>query len=301
METLNTGKARMTVARPRALSPEDAVFPGLELLKEMRPDVPISVRNYPNHPAGIPPLELESGEYLLRFAKDAKDLDAVCKLRFEVYNLELNEGLSASYRTHRDIDEFDAQCHHLMVVHKASGSVAGTYRIQTGSMAMQRQGFYSAQEFDISGFPREFLERCVEVGRACIGREHRNGRVLQMLWKGLARYLDWNGKLYLFGCCSLTSQDPAAGRALFRRLVALDHLHPDLYAVAKPGYECEAGVLAVLDAEQPRLPRLFEGYLNLGGLVCGEPALDRRFKTIDYLVMVDVRKMPQGVYRKMLA
>ena len=274
----------------------DIIFPPGETVA-----VPISIKDYPFHSAGIPPLELESGDFVLRFARDARDLDAVCKLRFEVYNLELNEGLNASYRTHRDIDEFDAQCHHLMVVHRVSGAVAGTYRIQTGSMALQRNGFYSAQEFDLTGFPREFLERCVEVGRACIGREYRNGRVLQMLWKGLARYLDWNGKLFLFGCCSLTSQDPAEGRALFRRLVALDHLHPSLYAVAKPGYECDAGVLAVMEAEQPRLPRLFEGYLNLGGLVCGDPALDRRFKTIDYLVMVDIEKMPAGVYRKMLS
>jgi putative hemolysin len=49
------------------------------------------------------------------------------------------------------------------------------------------------------------------------------------------------------------------------------------------------------------MPRLFEGYLNLGGLICGEPALDRRFKTIDYLVVVDTQEMPNGVYRKMLA
>jgi putative hemolysin len=301
MKTLNAENVGAALAEERALETESLLFTDGPFPSGDVAELPISVKDYPCNPAGIPPLELESGEYTLRFARDVRDLDSVCKLRFEVYNLELNEGLSASYRTHRDIDEFDAQCHHLMVVHRSSGSVAGTYRIQTGSMALLRKGFYSAQEFDLSGFPREFLDRCVEVGRACIGREHRNGRVLQLLWKGLARYLDWNGKRYLFGCCSLTSQDPAAGRALFRRLVALDHLHPTLYAVAKAGYECEAGVLAVLEAEQPRLPRLFEGYLNLGGLVCGEPALDRRFKTIDYLVMVDVQSMPNGIFRKMLA
>ncbi|MEO6094671.1 MAG: GNAT family N-acyltransferase [Fibrobacteria bacterium] len=301
MKTSSFGNLAMAQSAPETMDPEAPAFVGTDFQSAASREVPIAVRDYPGHTASLPSLFLESGEFVLRFAQDARDLDAVCKLRFEVYNLELNEGLSASYRTHRDIDEFDPQCHHLMVLHKRSGSMAGTYRIQTGSMAMQRLGFYSAQEFDISVFPREFLERCVEVGRACIGREYRNGRVLQLLWKGLARYLDWNGKLYLFGCCSLTSQDPAEGRALFRRLAALDHLHPTLFATAKPGYECDAGVLAVLEAEQPRLPRLFEGYLNLGGLVCGEPALDRRFKTIDYPVMVDIQKIPQGLYRKMLA
>ncbi|MEO7427281.1 MAG: GNAT family N-acyltransferase [Fibrobacteria bacterium] len=264
-------------------------------------ELPVAIKGYPCNPGGIPPLMVETGEYILRFARDSYDLDNVCKLRFEVYNLEMDEGLEDSYRTHRDVDEFDAQCHHLIVVHRSSGALAGTYRIQTGPMAMLRGGFYSAQEFDLSGFPRDFIDRCVEVGRACIGREHRNGRVLQLLWKGLARYLDWNGKRYLFGCCSLTSQDPAEGRALYRRLLALDSLHPTLNAIPKPEYSCEAGMLEILDTPQPRLPRLFEGYLNLGGLVCGEPALDRKFKTIDYLVVVDTQEMPQGVYRKMLA
>jgi putative hemolysin len=264
-------------------------------------DSPIAIRNYPCNAGGIPPLLLESGNYVLRFAQDARDLDLACRLRFEVYNLELNEGLDASFRTQRDVDEFDAQCHHLLVEKRASGEVVGTYRIQTGSMASLRRGFYSAQEFDLSGFPEDFTNRCVEAGRACIHRAHRNGRVLQLLWKGLARYMDWNGKRYLFGCCSLTSQEPAEGLALYRHLTALDHLHETLRAVPRPAYACETGPTAIVDAVLPEVPRLFQGYLNLGGLVCGEPALDRHFKTIDFLVMVDTHEMPAGVYRKFLA
>jgi putative hemolysin len=263
--------------------------------------LPIAIRNYPCNAGGIPPLLLESGDYALRFAQNARDLDDVCRLRFAVYNLELNEGLDVSYRTLRDSDEFDAQCHHLIVAKRDGGEVVGTYRLQTGSMAFLRRGFYSAQEFDLSAFPGDFTNRCVEVGRACIHREHRNGRVLQLLWKGLARYMDWNGKRHLFGCCSLASQDAAEGVSLYRHLAALDHLHPALRAIPLPGYACEAGATAVLDAVRPEIPRLFQGYLNLGGLVCGGPALDRRFKTIDYLVTVDTHAMPAGVYRKMLA
>lgn len=261
----------------------------------------ITIRNYPCNAGGIPPLLLESGDYALRFARNERDLDAVCRLRFDVYNLELNEGLDSSYLTRRDFDEFDAQCHHLIVEKRIGGEAVGTYRIQTGSMASLRRGFYSAGEFDLSGFPEDFTNRCVEAGRACIHRAHRNGRVLQLLWKGLARYMDWNGKRYLFGCCSLASQVPEEGLALYRHLAALDHLHGSLRAIPMPAYACEAGPNPIPDAACPEIPRLFQGYLNLGGLVCGEPALDRRFKTIDFLVMVDTQEMPAGVYRKMLA
>ncbi len=261
---------------------------------------PVDVKGYPCNASGLPPLDISIGDYTLRFAKNLGDLDALCKLRFEVYNLELNEGLTDSFRTQRDVDEFDAQCHHLIVLHTATQAVVGTYRLQTGGMAMLRKGFYSSQEFDISSFPREFLDRCIEVGRACIDRRHRNGRVLQLLWKGLARYMDWNGKRYLFGCCSLTSQNAVEGKALFKKLAALDHLHPSLLAIPHPEYACDADEVEVWDAVTPKLPRLFEGYLNLGGLICGEPALDRHFKTIDFLVVVDIQEMPNGIYRKML-
>jgi putative hemolysin len=70
-----------------------------------------------------PKIELREGRYLLRCAQDARDLDAVLKLRFEVFNLELGEGLQSSFRTGRDRDEFDAQCHHLIVEDTETGNV----------------------------------------------------------------------------------------------------------------------------------------------------------------------------------
>lgn len=274
-----------------------------DLLRDSRKGEEIAARpdaGYPCNPGGIPPVHVESGEYVLRFGHSPEDLDALCALRFEVYNLEMNEGLESSFETGRDIDEYDAQCHHLMVIHRSSGKCVGTYRMQTGPMALLRKGFYTASEFDLSAFPRDFLDRSVEVGRACIHREHRNGRVLQLLWRGLARYMDWNGKRHLFGCCSLPSQEAAEGIALYQRLKVLDYRHPDLFAPPRAEHACEAPALAVLEARQPQLPRLFEGYLNLGGRICGEPALDRRFKTIDFLVTLDIHDMAPGVFRKML-
>ena len=84
-------------------------------------------------------------------------------------------------------------------------------------------------------------------------------------------------------------------------MAALDQLHDSLRAIPLPAFACETGPNPIPGAPCPEIPRLFQGYLNLGGLVCGEPALDRRFKTIDFLVMVDTQDMPAGIYRKMLA
>lgn len=256
---------------------------------------------YPIHPHAVPNLHAVSGDYLVRFASSLRDLEKVFRLRFEVYNLEMNEGLEASFLTGCDKDAYDAQCHHLLVEHRGTGDLVGTYRMQTQGMAagQMRRGFYSDGEFMLDDMPPYLLAEAVEVGRACIARAHRNGRVLQMLWKGLAHYLNHNQKRFLFGCCSLASQNPIAGRALWEDLKRGGFVHPALWVAARPDYRLEEVEMPV---ERPNVevPRLLQGYLNLGGVICGEPAIDRAFKTIDYLVLVDVEAMPKGLFQRFL-
>jgi len=43
--------------------------------------------------------------------------------------------------------------------------------------------------------------------------------------------------------------------------------------------------------EKDDLPQLFRIYLRYGAKVCGPPAIDRFFKTIDYLVVLDVDEL----------
>src|SRR5688572_9026778 len=154
----------------------------------------------------VPELDLRGGSYRTRFARGAADVSAVQRLRFEVFNLELEEGLDESYATGLDQDPYDAACHHIVVEHESSGATVGTYRLQTRDMAGEGHGWYTASEFDLSRLPEAFFDAAVEAGRACVAREHRNGRVLNHLWRGIAAYLVHHRKRHLFGCCSLTSQ-----------------------------------------------------------------------------------------------
>ena len=55
------------------------------------------------------------------------------------------------------------------------------------------------------------LDASVEIGRACVAKPYRNRRVLYLLWRGIAEYVLAHGKRYVFGCSSLTSQDPSVG------------------------------------------------------------------------------------------
>jgi len=244
---------------------------------------------YPRHPSRVPPGVHRSGRYALRFASSLSELRAIQKLRFRVFNVELDEGLERSFETGLDEDEFDHSCHHLMVIDDALGEVVGTYRIMTSELA-PREHLYSAGEFDLSTLPDAWFRHGAEVGRACVAKEHRNGRVIQLLWRGIARYLDWNDKRYVFGCCSVPSLDVGQIAAMSLKLAREEHLHPRHWANTLPALRGDAREDASAQPELP-LPPLFTSYLRLGAKVCGGPAFDRAFGVSDFLVMLDLREM----------
>jgi putative hemolysin len=164
-------------------------------------------------------------------------------------------------------------------------------------MASRGRGFYSAGEFDFDSLPRETVGASVEVGRACIARAHRNRHVLFLLWKGLATYMTHNRKRYLFGCCSLTSQDPAVGLRALDQLNAAGHLHPVLRLSPRPGFECRLPGGTPAGEEPVPIPILFKTYLRYGAKVCGPPAIDRAFKTIDFFVVLDVEALDPDLHK----
>ena len=255
-----------------------------------------SLSSFPLIPSGF---QIEDSRYLVRFAQDAEEVEAVLKLRFEVFNLELGEGLDESFRTGRDRDQFDATCQHLIVIEKAREQIVGTYRLRTFEMAQTAGGFYSAGEFDLTSLPNEVLSQAVELGRACIARQHRDRQVLFLLWKALAQYTASEGKRFLFGCCSLTSQEPAEGGKLLGQLSDKGHMHQTFRVNPRPGFECESsdGLTWPVDVH---VPRLFRTYLSVGAKVCGPPAIDRLFKTIDFFVIFDLMNMSERTRRMFL-
>ncbi len=249
------------------------------------------IATYPVHKEGIPDTVIDAGKYCARFVQDPAELDDVLRLRYQVFNLELNEGLDSSHASGKDEDPYDASCHHLVVCHRSTGAIVGTYRLQTRSMADAHRGFYSASEFDLSALPASFLDQAVELGRACIGRDHRNRRVLYLLWCGLLKYVLHNRKRYFFGCSSLTSQDPADAARMLSYLQQRGHMMPELDVAPMPAHRClEEGDLPEPDGVVV-VPRLMQLYLNYGARICGRPAIDRQFKTIDFFSVFDLERL----------
>jgi putative hemolysin len=231
------------------------------------------------------------------------------RLRFEVFNLELGEGLTESYATGLDIDLFDEFCDHLIIEELATGEIVGTYRLQTGQLAAANLGYYSEREFDFAPY-EAFRCEMIELGRACVHADHRNLNLLHLLWRGIARYAVERKAGILIGCSSISSQDPADGIAMYEKLqpylVARElrtYPHAEFRVVAG---SAEAGWFdphshQALAGSTPSATagascRLLRAYLAIGARICGPPALDREFGTIDFLTLLDLHKLP-GIVR----
>jgi putative hemolysin len=234
--------------------------------------------------------------YLARLASSPADLRAVQALRFAVFNLELHEGLETSYATGLDADPFDEVCDHLMVEDQRTQAVVGTYRLQAGDRAAAHRGFYSAQEFDLAPFAG-VQSSLIELGRACVHRDHRNLAVLSLLWRGIYAYACARGARYLIGCSSLTSQDPREGASMFEELSRKHLVEPAFRAAPLPTVACP------LNEKLPKLPKvptLLAAYLAIGAKICGPPAVDREFKTIDFLTFLNLATLPESTVKRYL-
>jgi putative hemolysin len=243
-----------------------------------------------------PQILLEIGKYQIRLAETLVERDAACRLRFKVFNIELGEGLESSYQTGLDQDHFDLFCDHLIVEDRLRREIVGTYRMQSGNTAAQKLGYYSEREFDFS--PYEAIRgEVLELGRASIDREHRTSEVLTLLWRGIAQYARFYRLRYLIGCSSLNSRDPREGWSMVQQLAPFLAAE-SLRTQPTPAYELPANTGEIRD--EVKVPKLLKTYIAVGARICGAPAWDREFGTIDFLTLLDLAHLSPAARNRFL-
>lgn len=246
--------------------------------------------------ACAPHILIELGKYQIRLAETMAEREAACRLRFKVFNLELGEGLAASYGSGMDQDRFDLFCDHLIVEDSSRGEVVGTYRMQSGWTAGQNLGYYSEQEFDFA--PYEGMRgEVLELGRASIDRDHRSSEVLTLLWRGITQYARFYRLRYLIGCSSLNSQDPRAGWSMYRQLSGFLASAP---LCTQPTRRFELPDEHVGATEEVKIPKLLKTYIAVGARICAAPAWDREFGTIDFLTLLDLTQLSPAARSRFL-
>ena len=237
--------------------------------------------------------------YTLLLSTDAELIDAAQRLRHDVFTSEPGfsvSGSSPGFAAGRDADRFDEHCDHLLVREDNSGELVGCYRMLPPPGAIAAGGLYTATEFDVTGLD-SLRPSLVEMGRAVVRQDHRNGGVVLLMWAGILAYLDRCDYDYVTGCVSVPvtgADDDAPGSQIrgVRDFVRRRHAAPAEYTVhpyrpvAIDGKELD-------DIDPPArvaVPALMRGYLRLGAQVCGEPAHDPDFGVGDFPALLDKRR-----------
>lgn len=242
--------------------------------------------------SAVSPVEIRTDRLLVRQAVSGSEIEDALRLRFEVFNVELNEGLQTSWHTGQDTDQYDALCDHMVVVDTVENRIVGTYRLLPGNRVEHGPGYYSETEFEMSSF-RLLSGNKLELGRACVHKDFRGSAVLNLMWAGIARYVEQHDIGFLFGCGSIHSINPITVSTIYAYLSRF-LTHESLRATPLkkiPGFQLPE----TFDKNEAArsIPPLLLAYLRLGAQIAGEPALDEQFGVADFLVVLDRAKLTQ--------
>ncbi|MGM0506297.1 MAG: GNAT family N-acetyltransferase [Bacteroidota bacterium] len=240
--------------------------------------------------------DIRSRQYSVKIAASEEEVARAQQLRYEVFKEELDREFD--FDDGMDTDDYDEQSHHLIVKENKDNQVIGTYRIQTIELARNGIGFVSEQRYHLEDLPDFVLEKGMEVGRACIRSDHRNGRVLYLLWKGFADYMFHFDKRFLFGYSALNSTDPSRLWALYDELGDKGQRHPDWEVRIREPYRLER--VSSHPEGALELPPLLENYLSVGTRVCSPPSFDNRLGLAHFFILLDLENVPERTKRLFL-
>jgi putative hemolysin len=252
-------------------------------------------------PEGARPVDIRSGTLQVRLAETEADIDAVQALRYRVFYDEMGARPTAEMaQRHRDFDEFDVHCDHLIAIDHALGEVIGTYRYIRRPAAQLLGRFYSEAEYDIANIVA-YQGEILELGRSCVEARARNHATLQMMWRGNAAYVFHHKIDLMFGCASLPGTDPDTLAAQLSFLYQKRLAEPALRPRALPERFVEMNRLPPggydETSAEAELPPLMKGYLRLGGFVGDGAVIDHQFNTTDVSVVVKCAAVSEKYYR----
>ncbi len=264
----------------------------VQFIKQIQQDLKYRNLDMPSHQPHLE-FEMDHGNYLLKTATKQHELKEAFKLRYQMFYKECSYSL--------DVDAYDSLCDHLVIIDKRSQAVIGTYRLNP---ANHIDDFYSQTEFDLSGFIQPY-KKYLELGRACIDQNHRNGVVISLLWKGIYYYMRQVKADILFGCTSIADINPRQAALVQMYLKEKGGINNQLnfefniktqMSYKVPFFDDFTDSYKQLTSDQiieaeKLVPALLKTYLKVGAYVATEPAYDSEMNTMDFFTYLNVENL----------
>lgn len=216
--------------------------------------------------------KFSKGKYYVTYCSKEKEILDIQKLRFQTYREEFDTDFFDISGT--DKDKYDELYDHLIVIDQESNKIVGTYRI-----TITTENSYFGKHFDLGKNSKELISNSVEVGRLAIDKEHRNGSVMFLLFRGIGNYLLQNNKKYLMGAGSIPipfDQNYVSYEKICSKI--LDEI-------------TQSDVKRVDEEKVAILPSIMRTYLKMGSQLLNVPHHDPEFNCIDYPVVMDIDKI----------
>lgn len=235
------------------------------------------------------------GNIICGVAKDKADIEKAEKLRYDMLLMEFNENNVRANKT--DKSEYDDICDHLIAIDTDTDEVVGTYRVLSSDKKPAHACWVTENEFDITNL-KNTGERIIELSRAVVHADYRNGVVIKMLWKMLSYYCAVHNVRYLFGTASYRGVKYDDFKNSFAWLKDKFLVDKTLDCVpCSPSLVLEGAYDLALAKEET--PSLIKGYLAMGCKVADGAYIDYEFGSIDVLTILDLRNIT-GVLRRIL-
>lgn len=244
-------------------------------------------------------VQAESSRYIVKTVEHWEEWLGVLRLRHEVFH---QQAMGRTLLLGLDVDDIDFHCDSLAIIDKATGQIVATYRLTSNTFSPR---FYSQNKFDLGDLLTEPGIK-IELGRACVRADARNGSTLQLLWRGISAYMEKLGAETLFGSASIRSRNPRDAAAVCLYLIEQGH-----FASVAKAHPLSSSRLANLqnlldemtlneafERAQSILPPLFQSYLRAGAKVICPPAVDDYLGSTDFLTVLRINEMQGRFDRK---
>ncbi len=249
---------------------------------------------------------IDSKNFIVKTAEVENELLGAFRLRNSVF---YEEWTGKSTESGLDIDEYDMQADHLIVIKKDTNEVIATYRL----IATQfKSNFYTEKFFNIKSFLKNKPGNKVEMGRACVDKKLRDMQSIHHIWLGLLKYFRHTFSRYMFGCVSIIDTVPEYVACLYNTFLEKEIIDKEAVTPPLNKYQINSfnDLLLKVKADSNsllKLPKLFSWYLSLGAKIHGLPIYDPEFGAHDFFITLDfknigreklVNRYPDAVYLK---
>jgi putative hemolysin len=234
------------------------------------------------------------GNYTIKTVQSWQEWRRVLKLRYEVFFEEFSGITPYSFTPKVDIDHHDFSCDHLIVLENKTDKIVATYRLRTSSDPAE--DFYTLGEFNLDTFLAN-EGRKMELGRACVSKEFRQGPVLRLLWRGLCEYAALSKARYMFGCSSLTREEMGDWPLIHQHALKHNAVLPANWAMPIGNFvlssypEIQTLCYPADATPHKKTLSLLSMYLMAGAKIGANLAYDAEMDCVDIFTVIDMQEV----------